>query len=324
MHITIDTLSSFESVRDPVWAYGAAWIGSLRFRHIPGVRLEMEGLERLPKQQVIFAQNHTHMLDFLPLRAPLLVDHGINMVSWVKARAFKHPAMGKFLSKTGCPPLCSRGYFIVADFHALIGRRPSEAEYQALRAHTTHGEPLPAGEPFEAIKRVARDMVGWHFNPQCTTYREAIEAAYQEAIAITLRLTRRAMNHGHHVHVYPQGSISSRLTRGHLGLAHAAAALDLPVVPVGVSGCRETFVGSSPSLRPGRIVVRFGDPYRIPIEELPAGFRPFNREDELANYDWMQHHVDEVMARLNTLLEPDYQYSEGFEHDGKSGTARFF
>lgn len=322
--IDIDNLNNIESIADPTWAYTTAGLSMLTFMMTPGARIRIENLERLPKEPVIVAMNHTHMFDFLPLRAPLLFK-GKTFVSWVKSRAYKSAHMGLFLSQTGNVPICSRGYIIAADYFDLFGERIDEETYRALRNHADRGLPLPQDPKFERIQFTPRAMLGWQFNPSGTSYQEAIEAVYYEMMQISLRLTRRCINRGDHVHIYPQGSISGQLTPGRSGIVQAALAFGLPVLTVGVSGTREAF-RSSKSFLPGKgeIVVRFGNMHMVPRDEFPADYRPFHPADERKHQSRLLLHTQKIMEDLNEQLEPEYQWADDMKSDAKTGINRFF
>lgn len=323
--ITIDSLNATESIASTRWAYAAAGISMASFMMRAGASVEIEHLDRLPREPVIVAMNHTHTFDFLALRAPLLFK-GRTFVSWVKSRAYNVPHMNLFLSNTGNVPLCSRGYLIAADYFDLFGERIDESTYRALREHVDHGVVLPDSPVFEKLVSAPRAMLGWQFNPSGTTYRAAIESLYYEMMQISLRLTRRCINRGAHVHIYPQGSISGQLTPGRAGIIQAALAFGLPIMTVGVSGTREAFISSSSPFpkRKGRINVRFGNLHMIPRDEFPDDFRPFHPVDERKHRTRLQAHTQTVMEDLNEQLTPDYQWADDMHSDAKTGINRFF
>lgn len=324
-HIDFEALNNTESIADTRWAASAAGAAVALFRASPGFELTIENLEGLPDRPVIVAMNHTHFYDFLPLRAPTFFMNR-TFVSWVKARAYKDPRVGLFLSKTGNVPICSRGYIIASDFYELFERRPTEDEYRVLREHVDHGSPLPDEELYERIQETSRNMLGWAFNPTAQSYRQAVRAVFYELMQISLRKTRRAVNRGDHVHVYPQGSIAQRLIPGKVGIVHAALALGLPILPVGVAGCRDGFHGKTPLPVPGqKMSVRFGDElYTVPRDEFPDDFRPYHPDDEQRVRAQLEYHTQLIMERINELLPPDHQWAPDMQSDAKRGVARFF
>ena len=323
--IDFNSLNATQPIASDLWAYGAAAISVASFKLFPGVDIRVEGLERLPDEPVIVAMNHTHMFDFLPLRAPLLFK-GKTFVSWVKARAYKSPAMATFLSNTGNVPLCSRGYIMAADYFDLFGERIDETTYRALRDHVDRGHELPDDPRFDRLRSTPRDMLGWQFNPSGMSYRDSIQSVYYELMQISLRLTRRCINRGDHVHIYPQGSVAAQLIPGRVGMVQAALAFGLPIVTVGVSGTREVFAkpGVPFPSAPGQIIVRFGHMHLVPREDYPEDFRPFHPIDEKRHRAKLMAHTQTVMEDLNAQLEPRYQWADDMHSDAKVGVNRFF
>ncbi len=323
--IDLQSLNATDPIARDFWAYGAASIAVAWMRATPGNEYVIEGLENLPREPVIVAMNHSHMFDFLALRAPLLFK-GHTFVSWVKARNYKHTGMNVFLSRTGNVPICSRGYIIAADYFELFGERMGEDEYRALRDHIDTGVELPPGKRYDIIQSKARPMLGWSFNANAMTYREGIQAAYSEFMQTSLRLTRQGINRGDKVHIYPQGTVASRLTRGRPGIIQAALAFGLPIVPVGVSGARDGYVATTP--RPkrgaGSIVVRIGEVMDIDRSAFPGDFKAFDHEYEKRYDDVLMKETDKVMAGMNALLDPEDQFDPSEDVALKKGLKRFF
>ncbi len=71
----------------------------------------------------------------------------------------------------------------------------------------------------------------------------------------------------------PHRPVASRLGQGRVGAVMFAHALGVPVVPAGMSGCREVFRGPSMALRGGAVDARFGEAYRpeLDFHQPPAG-----------------------------------------------------
>jgi hypothetical protein len=243
-------------------------------------------------------------------------------MTWIKARDYAHPAMRWILGKGGNIPLASRGYVIAADFAAVHGRRPREDEYRALRDHVDTGAALDPG--LEASLRAPRTMAGVAVDLR-DGYRSAIRQAYHVLMQETLRLARQGRDAGRHQHVYPQGATSRQLTPGHPGAVQAALALGVPIVPVGMSGCREVFVGRNhPLTRGGEVVVRLGAPRHVDPAIVPPGFRPFHPDDEDAHAHALQTETDRLMEAINALCEPAYRWADDGVSDAKRGVARFY
>lgn len=324
--IDLNVLRDLDPLADPMWAWGAASIWMGMYKPTPGVRVVYENLEALPQRPVIIAMNHTQFYDFLPLRSPLLF-RGKQFVSWVKARAYRNPYAANFLMRTGNIPICSKGYILASDFYALFERAPTEEEYRAMRANLDRQEPFPQDEVFDILQHRKRDILARPFDPKKETWREAMRNISYEFMLITLDKTRQCVDRGQHVHVYPQGTIDARLIPGKTGIIQTALALDLPILPVGVSGCTDGFYKNTPWPMPHTtFTVRFGDtPYVVPRDEFPPSYRPFHPDDEAPYKDRLQRHVDVIMNQLNALLDPECQWADDLHPShAKTGVDRFF
>lgn len=287
----------------------------------PRATTEIYGLENLPSSPAIFCPNHTHKFDFLPLRAALL-HHDLQLMTWIKARDYKHPAMRWILGKGGNIPLVSRGFLIATRFATVHRRKPTEDEYRALRAHVDEG--ATADPALLAPLGNASEIAGVELDPTLD-FRSAIRRTYRELMGESLALARRGRDAGRHQHIYPQGATSKQLTPGHPGAVQAALALGVPIVPVAVSGCREVFVGKDhPLSRGGRIVIRIAPAMQVDPTVVPKDFVPFDPDHEDAHYDALQRETDRVMEVINAHCEPAYQWASDGKSDAKQGVARFY
>lgn len=132
------------------------------------------------------------------------------------------------------------------------------------------------------------------------------------------------VSRGHHVHLYPEGTVSSRLGTGRRGALQLAHALGLAVQPVGISGCREAFAGPRRvRMRGGRIQIRFGAPWRHATASLPSSYRPFDVMHERDCGPLLDEATGTLMNRIDDLLEPSYRRSATHIHDGTTGVGRF-
>ena len=301
-----------------------AWFSLARvlfepMRLLSRARFVVEGLEHLPDQPAVIATNSTQRYDFVASRAAL-VYAGVPSVTVTKAKNYHAAAMGFVLRRTGVVPLASRGYFILADFLAVVGRRPTDPEYRALRDHLDHGAPLPGGAPFDTIAGQPRQIVGTPFDPAHGSWRETIQGMYAASMAQTVRLAAQAVAGGHHVQMYPEGTVAPTLGPGRIGAVQLALALDLPVVPVGMSGCPAFFWGQTPLLRGGTVTLRFGAPYRL--DGIAPGHQPFDPASERSHRPALQAATDDLMDRINALLDAPYQRQAGPAPKGK-GTRAF-
>jgi 1-acyl-sn-glycerol-3-phosphate acyltransferase len=96
------------------------------------------------------------------------------------------------------------------------------------------------------------------------------------------------------------------------------------VVPVGCSGSDRVYPGGLPVARPGHIVYRFGDPIR-PADAawVDEPFEPFTAEAETRHQAPFQRYVDDVMQRIDGLVDPEYRFGADQESEGVSGSNRF-
>jgi 1-acyl-sn-glycerol-3-phosphate acyltransferase len=305
---------------------GWLWAGGTAFdvhERLTRTAVEVTGFERLPREPVLLATNASHMYDFFPLRC-LLRRSGIPAVSIAKGKYFQRRALRWALGRVGVVPIVSRGYLLVADFVALHGRRPDEAEYRAMRTHLDCGAALPCSPEFDALRERPRTITGFAFTPSTETYRAAMVRTYERCMQETVRLAGIAVARGHHVHLYPEGTVSSRLGTGRRGAIQLARALALAIQPVGISGCREAFAQPrSPRLRGGTITIRFGEPWRNATAALPSTFKPFHGQHERDCAPLLDDATSALMQRLDDLLDPTYRHSPSHVHDGSTGVGRF-
>ncbi|MCA9716357.1 MAG: 1-acyl-sn-glycerol-3-phosphate acyltransferase [Myxococcales bacterium] len=289
------------------------------------VKISIEGLERLPAAPVIFAMNHTDNFNYWPFQYAMHRALRRYTATWVKGKNYEHPLVSRFMQVTNNIPLASRGYLITRDCLNTVGRRPSEQEYRALRRAIETGEAAGEEAPHELDNR-ARDMLGRRFEPAAERYGQAMGALFSEMMRRFVALNRRAFDIGLDLLVFPQGTRSVRLSRGHIGLAQMALHLGATIVPVGCSGSDRVYPGRSFRASPGRIIYRVGEPFDPSCwdELAPGGCdAPFQPETEARGRDGYQAIVDRVMERINTLVDEPYRFSDDRESDGTQGTARF-
>lgn len=296
----------------------------------PRVRIDFEGQERVPDEPVIFAMNHTDRYNYWPFQYAWWRRRGRYTATWVKGKYYENALVGRFMELTNNIPTVSRGYLITKDFLATMKRRPSDAEYQALRqlvdaAAQKHEVEPPALVP-GAILNEARDMLGRRFDPSRESYAGAVEGLFRQMMRRFVELNEEAADLGLDHLIFPQGTRSVRLSRGHAGLAQIAMHLGRPVVPVGCSGSDHVYPGSSPVGKRGHIIYRFGDPIRKENASAwveSGSFEPFTAEAESTHRERFQTYVDDVMQRINGLVDPPYQFGTDGDSGGVAGSHRF-
>lgn len=275
-----------------------------------------------PASPVLYASNSSQKYDFLTFRSAMWA-RDLPVATITKAKNYHVAWMRPVMENTGVVPLASKGYVILRDATATLGRRLTEAEYRSLRDHLDRGGAPPDDPALHALHTRPRDVLGVGFDPAAGSLRDAWQRAYRALLGEAVRLAREAVAAGHSIHIYPEGTVSSRLSRGRVGAMMFARALGVPVVPVGLSGAREAFRGQTPLLRGGTIDFRFGPAYRPDLSALPDDFRPFDPEHERRDRDVLQRATDDLMDRIDPLLAPAYQRREGHVPDGTQGTKRF-
>ncbi len=293
------------------------------------VSVTLEGAERVPDEPVIFAMNHTDRFNYWPFQLYWWKRHDRYTATWVKGKYYESRVVGTFMEWTNNIPTVSRGYLITKDFLQTLGRRPSDREYAALRAWVNavaEGQPhVPSHVP-AAIASRPRDILGRRFWPQRESYATAIDDLFRRMMRRFVALNEEAAALGLDLLVFPQGTRSVRLSEGHVGLSQIAMHLDRPVVPVGCNGTDRLYPGSSPIARPGHAVYRFGAPIRRgdAAAWTPRGtFEPFTPEAERAHGATFQAFVDDVMERIDGLLDEPYRFDRDKRSGGVEGSKRF-
>jgi 1-acyl-sn-glycerol-3-phosphate acyltransferase len=287
------------------------------------VRIGFDGVERVPQGPVIYAMNHTDRYNYWPFQYRLWRAHGRYTATWVKGKYYENRFMGRFMEWTNNIPAVSRGYLITRDFLATCERRPTDVEYEGLRSLVDEASRDPRaapraieGAPAEIFDR-KRSMLGREYDPSRETYPTAVNALFAAMMARFVALNRQAHGElGLDLLVFPQGTRSKRLSRGHIGLAEIALELRASIVPVGCSGSDQLYPGSSPFARGGTVTYRFGAPLRyedLAAYHVPEGFQPFDAKDEERYRDRFSGLVDLVMNRVNDLVDPEYQFGPAGE-----------
>lgn len=303
----------------------------------PRVRIRFEGYENVPDGPVLFAMNHTDRYNYWPFQTHLWLTKGRYTSTWVKGKYFQNPVVGKLLELANNIPAVSRGYLLSRDFLNVMGRPPEKEEYLALRATIEAvADARATGEsPAEvdgsnippAIINRPRDILGRDFDPHREDYATAIVELFNSMMGTFTNLNAEALELGLDTLIFPQGTRSKRLSKGHGGIAQIALKHRRTIVPIGCNGSDRVYTSSSPiATKGGEIVYRFGAPItydemeRFHIEE---NFQPFTPTAEHEHREAFQGYVDVVMERINRLLDPEYQFATDEESDGVQGTARF-
>lgn len=295
----------------------------LRFDY-RNVDLQLEGAENIPEGPVIYAMNHTDNFNYWPFQYKLHCLFRRYTATWVKGKNYEGFVSSRFMQATNNIPLVSRGYVITRDFVDTVGRMPADDEYRCLRDAVDNQEPISGVVP-HAIENIERNMLGRRFDAKSESYQGAVDAVVTDMMSRFVEMNRRCLDMGLDVLVFPQGTRSRRLSRGHIGIAQVALHLGATIVPVGCSGSDEIYTSRSILSKPGKVVYRVGKP--IPPEHwsdvAPASFVPFDRADEAEHREAFEHVVGELMQRINGLVDEPYRFSADGESEGTSGSDRF-
>lgn len=293
-------------------------------------KIRFEHTERLPAEPVIFALNHTDRYNYWPFQYALWKRHGRFTATWVKGKYYENAFVGGFMELMNNLPTVSRGYIITRDVLGTLDRRPTDAEYATLRALVdaeAAGEEPPAADdvPAELLER-SRSILGYAFDPAKERYAEAICHVFRAMMGRFVELHEEAFAEGLDILVFPQGTRSVRLSKGHIGMAQVALHYRKTIVPVGCSGSDHVYPGSNPFAKGGKITYRFGVP--ITYDEMapfhpPEPFTPFDLRDEQVHREHFRGLTDLVMERIDGLVDPPYRFAEDAEFGGVSGSKRF-
>lgn len=282
----------------------------------------LEGLENIPRDRgVYFAMNHTDRYNYWPFQYQMYREGLRFTATWVKGKYYENRWMAAFLDANNNIPLPSRGYVLSTDFRARAGRVPTENEYRVLRALTEDRDVSGlANEP--ALKTILDKSGG----PDA--WADRFEALFEAMMNEVVRLTRSALTDlDLNILVFPQGTRSKRLSKGHNGLMQMAQNTGHAIVPVGCNGSDRAYPGGSPFSKGGRIVYRIGKPLDLDGPELGAhrvreAYIPFSR-GAAAFEDRFSASTRVVMDHIDLLLDPEYRYSEDQSSDGVEGGRRF-
>lgn len=296
----------------------------------PRVRIDFEGLENVPDEPVIFAMNHTDRFNYWPFQYAWWRRRGRFTATWVKGKYYERTVVGRLMEMANNIPTVSRGYLITKDFMSTLSRRPSDEEYASVRAWVDGVARGEEREPPEDIPRrlleEPRDLLGRRFRPTRESYAVAIDDLFRLMMRRFVELNEEAAELGLDLLIFPQGTRSKRLSKGRVGLSQIAMHLDRAVVPVGCSGTDRLYPGSSPIAKPGRAVYRFGPPLRR--EDAVAwvardAFEPFSAAAERDHGAEFQAYADDVMARIEPLVDPEYRFGSSETSGGVVGSDRF-
>jgi 1-acyl-sn-glycerol-3-phosphate acyltransferase len=274
----------------------------------PKTEIVIEGWENLPTdRQVCLAMNHTDRYNYFPFQLKLYHERNQFTASWVKAKYYENWASRTFLLNTSNIPLASRGYIITSSFSQQLSRSPSKEEYRIIRD----------------LMDAKRDMTNVEFQDLSSPLREflapaphvkiaELERNFEKLCTEVVRLSLETFKKGLHILVFPEGTRSKTLLKGHTGLAQMSQCMGADIVPIGCNGSDLVYRGDIPWAKGGRIVYRIGKPICIDGPEIgdyriEENFVPFSRESQFKYGQRFQSITDVVMNHINDLLDSKYQ-----------------
>jgi len=294
----------------------AARLVGLSFATPPRVRIEFEGLERVPNPPVIFAMNHTDRYNYFPFLHRMALQHDRYMATWVKGKYYENAFVGGFMEKTNQLPTVSRGYLITRDFLSAVGRTPTEEEYSLLRrwvdtasTGAVSSRPDPTELPSQLLER-PRNVLGRAYEPDREDYAGYINTVFAVMMRRFVALNAATAENGLDLLIFPQGTRSVRLLPSHIGISQIALFLERTIVPVGCMGCDLIYPGVSPWARGGRALYRFGHPITYQAMRdfhIEEKFEPFAPEAERRYRYEFEGLAELVTERINAVLDEPYR-----------------
>ncbi|MBC7172886.1 MAG: 1-acyl-sn-glycerol-3-phosphate acyltransferase [Polyangiaceae bacterium] len=299
---------------------------------LPQVDIRFEGFENVPDRPVLYVMNHTDRYNYFPFQYLLWRRASRFTATWVKGKYYEKPSVATFMEWTNQLPTVSKGYIVTKDFVRTVGRRPTESEYELLRALVNRAalgetvEALPSGSIPSELTTTPREVLGRRFDPSRETYADCVNHLFSEMMRRFVELNEEAVAAGLDILVFPQGTRSIRLLPGHIGAAQMALHLRIPVVPVGCNGSDKVYPDNVPFARRGKVVYRFGAPIyyeQIPEFHVDDAFEPFSARAEAAHKGKLESFTANITSCINELLDPEYQMTGDRTSGGTQGTARF-
>lgn len=306
--------------------WGQVWWAkflTLNYAFPPKTEVHIEGFDNIPTDRpVCLALNHTDRYNCWPLQWRMLRERNAFSVAWVKAKYYQHPFTRYFLLSTSNIPLASRGYVIIKEFSKIVGRKPTDEEYRFLR--DLLDEKIEVNE--QSLLSTSSECRQF-LSPSPVQSLHKINTLFNDLSNEVVTLNEKALALGHNILVFPQGTRSKRLIRGHIGMAQMTQRLGIDIVPVGCMGSDVCYSGNAPWAKGGTITYRVGTPLTINGPELAPyrvteSFVPFSHHAQMQYGQQFRSITDIVMNRINDLLDEPYKMDSNQEQSS-SGSTRF-
>lgn len=284
----------------------------------------LEGVENIPANGgAIFVMNHTDRFNYWPFQYKLWKDGLGFTATWVKGKYYESKLMGKFMDLTNNIPVPSKGYVLSKDFVLAMKRTPTNTEYEVLKSLTdgkiSEDQAKQQGGP--SVERFLQRT--WPDSPE-GKYADSLERRFNAMMERVVEINKEGLAKGLNLLIFPQGTRSVRLTKGHTGAAQMILHTGAPVIPVGCNGSDLAYPGNSPLSSGGKIVYRIGKPLTVDQElkpfQIKEPFMPFTHDAEKHNPQFRKL-TGYLMDRINDLLDPRYKYADDVELE--KGARRF-
>jgi len=298
------------------------------------LKIIFEGSDNFLNQPVLFVMNHTDRYNYWPFQYHLYngKDHNTNYrytSTWVKGKYYENPLMAKFMNATNNIPVPSRGYLLVKDFEIIFrSNEMDDEEYRVLRDFVDYKISFEEIEE-KGLSRIIKLITTKHgdFDPDYEEYREYIKRLFMQMMTKVRELNEDALfNKKLNLIIFPEGTRSVRLKKGHIGASEVALSSKVPVIPIGSNGCEKCYPGNLPFITKNcKIIYRIGKPLTIDGElspyQIDEEFIPFTPEAENRYRDRFEGATELIMSKINDLLDDEYKM--GKDDDFNRGTKRF-
>ncbi len=295
----------------------------------PETRIELEGLENIPRDRtVMFAINHTDRYNYWPFQFKMwrLGDLPFT-TTWVKGKYYAHPALSWFFDHCNNIPLPSRGYLILQDGQATLGRKLTDDEYRLLR-DLVDGNLEQGDSPVDLDPGVKKLLTQPRrdFEPAKESYADFMHRWNDRLMGLVEKRTLEALyDRNNNVIVFPQGTRSKRLLPGKPGLAQFALRHEIPVVPVGSMGSERAYPTASPWAKGARCLYRIGK--ALTVDDALADCRidepyaPFTREAE-PHREQFERAMERITQAIDDLLDEPYKRATDVDDDARARADR--
>lgn len=298
---------------------------SLDYRFPKKTEIVIENAERIPpKGGVFLAMNHTDRYNYWPLQYQMWRLGLPFTATWVKGKYYETRLIGAFMDSTNNIPLPSRGYVISTEFRKLVGRPPKEDEYRLLR-DLVDEKATP-----DEVQRQAKDTaVAKLLVPDATAYLRSFDTLFETMLRRVIEINRTAIEElDLNVLVFPEGTRSLTLGKGHTGLAQITQYLGAPIIPIGCNGSDKVYPGNSPFAKGGRIVYRVGHLLAVDSPELQPhrvgrDVLPFTKQATQRYGAGYRAITDVVMTKIAELVDPEYRAPDQGSAEKTAGVGRF-